>query len=705
MLPQAMDIVCGRRYIDRTGLEFETMEDVKEIIINTVCSRNCYSACGLQAHVQNGRVIKISGNPNNPATYGLVCSKGLSFPKTLYGESRLLYPLKRTGARGEGRFSRISWPEAIDTIYQALSRTSEQYGPEAVLYYAASGNHGGAMQAYAYGFWNQLKGYSATRGSLCSAAANEAMRYTYGLSKDSAIKDIENARLILLWGKNPAHTNLHTMRYIRAAMEHGAKLVTIDTRLGESGAGSTLHLYPRCGSDGLLAIAIAKFIVSEGLLDEAYLAQHTHGFDEYRRMLARYSMDEICAQTEISYAELEQLFALIRETPQFLIILGKGIQRNSNGGQTTRGICLLPALTGGVGKSGSGLFYSDAQRPKFVWPYLPPQPEHVRRDSSIGRLASELEEKTDPPIKAMWIERANPMTSNPNLAKLKRAMEQLDFIACTDLFLTDTARMADIVLPAASFLEEDDIIYSYGHSYIQRKQKAVEAPGECKTDRQIYRLLGERFGMDLRYLPQDDEEILRRVIQESGLDITLEQLESEPYLFAAYDEIAFSDGVFPTPSGKIEFYSEAIARDWDIDPLPEYTEPLESKYTAPGLYEKYPLQLMSPHARDKTNSQPYSLKNSESVLQIHPLDARERDIVDGDKVRLFNDRGEIILTAQVVEKAKPGVVCVFFGTWGGDTLALNVLNEDRDTDIGYGTCYYNCLVQAEKASGRERHAD
>lgn len=679
------------------------MEDAKETIVNTVCSRNCYSACGLRAHVQDGRVVKISGNPNNPATYGLVCSKGLSFPRTLYGNERLLYPLKREGARGEGSFRRIGWTEAIDTIYEALSRAKEQYGPESLLYYAASGNHGGAMQAYAHGFWNQMGGYSATRGSLCSAAANEAVRYSYGIVKDSAIRDIENATLILLWGKNPAHTNLHTMRYIRAAMEHGGKLVTIDPRLGESGAGSCLHLYPRCGTDGLVAIAIAKHIVSEGLLDQAYLAANASGFDEYRQMLERYTMEEICEKTEIAQPEFEKLFALIRETPRFLIILGKGFQRNSNGGQTTRAICLLPALTGGVGKSGSGLFYSDAQRPRFIWPYLPPQPERVRRDSSIGRIASELTDKTDPPIKAMWIERGNPMTSNPNLAKLERAMKQLDFIVCTDLFLTDSARMADLVLPAASFLEEDDLIFSYGHSFIQRKQKAIESPGECKTDRQIYRLLGERFGMDLSYLPENDEEILRSVIKESGLDTTLEQLDKEPYLFSEFDEIAFSDMIFPTPSGKIAFYSEAIAKDWGVSPLPEYVEPLESKYSAPPLYEKYPLQLMSPHAREKINSQPYSLKNEQPALQIHPLDAANRDISDGDAVRLFNGRGEVFLTAQVVEKSNPGVVSVFFGAWGGEQLALNVLIEDRDTDIGYGTCYYNCLVQVEKTFGCELH--
>lgn len=681
------------------------MDEANVKIVNTVCSRNCYSACSLQAHVKDGRVIKVTGNPNNPATYGLVCAKGLRFPKAFNLEDRLLYPILRTGKRGEGNFRRIGWEQAADIIYERFIQTIEQYGPEAILYYVASGNHGSAMQAYAYGFWNQLGGYSATRGSLCAAAANEGVRYTYGIVKDSAIGDIENARLILLWGKNPAHTNIHTMKYMRAAMKNGAKLVTIDTRLGESGTGSNMHLYPRCGTDGLIAIAIAKYIVSQGLHDEAFLAKHALGFDAYRQMLDRYDMDEICALTEIPRAEFECLFELIRENPRFLIILGKGYQRNSNGGQTTRGICLLPALTGGIGKSGSGLFYSDAQRPGFVWPYLPPQPEHVRRDIAIGRIASEIADRADPPIKTMWVERANPMTSNPNLGKLSRAMNDLDFIVCSDLFMTDTARLADLVLPVASFFEEDDLIFSYGHSYIQRKQKAVETPGECKTDRQIYRLLGERFGMDLSYLPEDDEEILSNVIRESELDTTLEQLNEQPYLFPEYDEIAFSDGVFPTPSGKIEFYSEAISRDWGVEPLPEYAEPAESRYSAPELYSKYPLQLMTPHARDRINSQHFSVKNGEPRIQIHPADAQERGIVSGDRVRVFNGRGSVLLYADVVEKAQHGVLCTFFGDWGGDNLSINILNEDRETDIGHGTCYYNCLVQVEKTRPEADHAD
>ena len=249
------------------------------------------------------------------------------------------------------------------------------------------------------------------------------------------------------------------------------------------------------------------------------------------------------------------------------------------------------------------------------------------------------------------------------------------------------------------------MIFSYGHSYIQRKQKAIEPPGECKTDRAIYRLLGERFGMDLFYFPVDDEEILRRVIAESGLQTTLETLANEPYLFPEYDEIAFSDGVFPTPSGKIEFYSSSIAQDWGVDPLPVFEEPLESKYTAPELFEKYPLQLMTPHARDRINSQNYATESQEPILQMHPEDAQARGIADGCLVRVFNDRGETFLRAEVAQKGKRGSVSVFSGAWSGSYPAINVLQADRDTDIGYGTCYYNCLVQVEATLEDESHED
>lgn len=673
------------------------MDDPNVKIVNTVCPRNCYSACGMQVFVKDGKVIKIQGNKNNPATYGAICQKGLSYPRMISSENRLLYPLKRTGEKGQGQFERIEWDEAADIIHDRFIETARKYGPESILYYVASGNHGSAMQSYAYGFWYQMGGFSTTRGSLCSPAADLAVKYTYGVSKDSAIADIENARLIILWGKNPAYTNFHTMRYINKAVEKGARLVTIDPRRNESSIKSHLHLYPRCGTDGLLAIGIAKFIIERGLLGEDFIKDHTYGFEQYKEMLNRYTLDEICSTVEIDKNEIEKLFELIKETPRFTLIMGKGFQRYSNGGQTARAVCLLPALTGGTGRSGSGLYYSDAQRPGFVWPYFPPEPDKIRKDIGKALLGSDILEKNDPPIKGVWIERANPVTSNPNNKKIIEALKSLDFIVCTEHFMTDTAAMADIVLPTAMFLEENDIISSYGHSYLQLKQKALDSPGECKSDKEIYRLMGKRFGFDMRYLPENDEEILEDVINASGFKTTIEKMRIVPYLFPEYNEIAFSDMKFPTSSGRIEFYSEALHDDWGENPLPVYSEPLESKYSAPVLFEKYPLQLMSAHAKERINSQFFEIcKKDAPAVNMHTNDALARGINEGDLVKIFNERGEIFARASVGEIIKPGVINVCEGWWNCTGAGVNALSDDRETDIGHGAAFHNCLVEAVK---------
>ena len=678
----------------------ESIESYEIKIFNTVCSRNCYSGCGMRAHVQGGKLVKLEGNKKNPATYGAICQKGYNYFKMINSENRLLYPMRRTGERGQGLFHRISWSEAADTIFGQFKKASALYGPESILYYAASGNHGSAMQQYAYGFWYQTGGFSVTRGSLCAPAGNEAIRYTYGALKDSAIADIENSKLIILWGKNPAFTNFHTVRYINKAIEKGAKLVAIDPRLNESGSKACLHLFPRCGTDGLLALGLAKFIIEEGLSDDQFIASHTFGIGQYKELLHKYSYDYIFSATEVGKGEFEELCELIRQTPKFTLILGKGIQRYTNGGQTSRAIGLLPALTGCTGQSGSGLFYTDAQRPGFVWPYYPPAPENIRQDINIGRIATELTKRDNPPIKAMYIERANPITSNPNENKLREAMGGLDFIVCADQFMTDTAAMADIVLPVSMFLEENDLIYSYGHPYIQLKQKALDSPGECRTDKEIYHMLGRRFGFNMRFLPEDDEEILRGVISASRFDTTLEKLRDVPYLFPEYKEIAFSDMKFPTKSGKIEFYCEALHEDWGADPLPVYQEPEESRYSDPDLFNRYPLQFMSAHAKERLNSQLFGTERGVAdtpVIHINIEDAAARNIGDGDLVRVYNDRGEILVKANVGTMVKPGVVNVFAGWWEKTGASVNLLSEDRDTDIGYGAAYHNCLVQAARA--------
>lgn len=672
-------------------------------IVNTVCPRNCYSGCGMEVHMSGDQILKVKGSEANKATRGKVCLKGLSYHQLLDSKERLLYPLKKVGPRDSGQFEIISWMQALMIIKEKFQKLIDDYGPKSLMYYQGSGNHGSVMQEYAYGFWYQLGGFTTVRGNLCDPAGVTAIKYTYGEMKQNSMTSIESSKLILLWGKNPSFTNVHSMYHILKAKKSGAKLVVIDPRLNESSQQSDLHLQPRSGTDGLLAMGIAKLMIQNGSIDHNFIENQVKGFPEYLTYLDTLSMADICRITEVTLDKIEILAAYIKDAGPFTLILGKGLQRYSNGGQTTRAIIALPALCGAIGKDGCGLYFNDGQRPSQQWPYYPPKPEGIRDNINMGRLSTDLGEVTDPPIKALWVQGGNPMTSNPNRNKLKDNLMNLDFMVVAEQFMTDTAQLADLVLPVAMFLEENDLIRSYGHSYIQLKQKVVESPGECLTDKDIFHHLGMAFGMNMDYLPEDDEEILKEVIKLSGYHTSLETLKEEPYLFEAYDPIAYKNLTFETKSGKIELLCQGLEEDWGITSIPTYVEPYESKFSDPELFEQYPLQFMSCHAKGKINSQFSQTKwvdeLTEPLVQLHKKDAENRQIREGDAVRIYNNRGEIIVKAQVGEVVKQGNVNVFEGEYDRTGASVNVLTEDRPTDIGYGAAFHNCLVQIEKVLG------
>jgi anaerobic selenocysteine-containing dehydrogenase len=668
-------------------------------VVNTVCSKNCFATCPLKVYVKDDKIIKVEGKDNNPITRGKICTKGRVYPEIVNSKERLLYPLKRVGTRGEGKFERISWDEAIELMYSKLNSLRQEHGAESVLYYQGSGNFG-VMRKYAYGFWYQFGGYTGTIGDLCDPAAEEGMKYGYGWRTQNSLDDLLNSKLIILWGGNPAHTNIHAMYFINEAVKNGAKLVTIDPRKNESSSKSSLHIYPRGGTDGLLAIGIAKLLIEKGLADYNFIDKYTYGFDKYEDFLKAYTLEEVCDITEVPLGELNKLADLIAQYPKYAMIMGYGFQRYSNGGQTIRAVSLLPAITGSIGESGCGIYCGESTGGMLQWPYLPDKPEKVRLAIPKGRITSEIEALDLPKIKAMWVEKANPLTSNPNLKKLQQTLKGLEFIVVSENFLTDTAKFADIVLPAASFLEEDDLVAAYGHPYVQLKQRTVNPSGECKTDREIYRLLGQKFNFDMNYLPQDDIEILNKVLESSSMNTTLEEMKEKPYLAEDYDHIAFRNKDFKTTSGKIEFYSEDIARDWGVSPVPVYEEPEESKYSSKADYLKYPLQLITAHSLERINSQfTESKKLTElfsTVVHINKTDAEARSIFTGDAVRVFNDRGEVFLNAKVIEGIKPGAINIFEGLPHKTRIAVNNLIEDRITDMGYGTSYHTCLVEIEK---------
>ena len=666
--------------------------------INSVCPKDCFGSCSLAVDVEKGKIIKVRGNRNSPVNQGRICAKGMHYPNMVYSSERLLYPLQRIGKRGKGEFKRISWEQALDIIYKKLKNLKEQCGPESVLYYHRFANLG-VVKNCAYGFWYQFGGFTSTYGGLCDSAAQEAINLTYGEVKHNEISDLENSKLIILWGSNPAYTNIHLMHHVNKAMDKGAELITIDIRENESGAKSHLYLNPRPGTDGCLALGIANQLIENNIINDSFIDRHTFGFAEFKELVKDYPLEKVSAITEIPTDKIKNLINCLKENPRYTLICGMGLQRYTNAGQTIRAISLLPALTGSIGKKGCGFYFSDRQAPELNWPFFPPKPKRIRHSIAVAKLASELDNQADPPVKAVWIEQANPMTSNPNTNLLTRAMNQLDFIVVADIFLTDTARIADIVLPSASMFEYYDLITGYGHSYIQLQQKIIEPPGECKHESEIYRLLGKKFGFILDYLPENDLITIKKIVNNSNLNTDVDELKGKTYLHPSYQEIAFGDLKFNTPTQKIEFFSQKMRDSWGENPLPVYNEPVENRFSSPNIYNKYPLSLITSHAHDKMNSQfsDISIFKEEPFIWINPHDAAKRGINENDRVKVYNKRGSLILKAILTKKVTPGIVHTYFGWWDGVHHAnLNKLTGEYISDIGYGTAFHSCLVEVQK---------
>ena len=666
--------------------------------INSVCPKDCFGSCSLEVDVEKGKIIKVRGNCNSPVNQGRICTKGMHYLNMLYSPERLLYPLQRIGKRGKGEFKRISWEQTLGIIYEKLKNLRGQYGPESVLYYNRFANLG-VMKNCAYGFWYQFGGFTSTYGGLCDSAAQEAINLTYGEVKHNKISDLENSKLIILWGSNPAYTNIHLMHYVNKAVDKGAKLITIDVRENESGVKSHLYINSRPGTDGCLALGIANQLIENNIIDDNFIDRHTFGFAEFKEFVKNYPLDKVSDITGIPPHKIEAMIGFIKNSPEYVLICGMGVQRYTNGGQTIRAISLLPALTGSIGKKGCGFYFSDRQAPELNWPFFPPKPRRIRNSIAVAKLASELDNQAAPPVKAVWIEQANPMTSNPNTNLLARVMNQLDFIVVADLFLTDTARMADIILPAASMFEYYDLITGYGHSYIQLQQKIIEPPGECKHESEIYRLLAKKFDFNLDYLPENDLITIEKIINSSNLNTDVDELKGKPYLHPSYQKIAFGDLKFNTPTQKVEFFSQRMRDRWEEDPLPAYNEPVENRYSSPNIYNKYPLSLITSHAQDKMNSQfsDTSIFKEKPFIWINPHDAAKRGINGKDRVKVYNERGSLMLKAFLTEKVTPGIVHTYFGWWDGVHQAnLNKLTGEYISDIGYGTAFHNCLVEIQK---------
>ena len=664
------------------------------LLVRGACPHDCPDTCGTLVEVIDGRAVAFYGDPNHPVTDGWLCGKVRPYLDHVYHPDRLTTPLRRVGPKGAGEWAEISWDEAIGEIGDRWRRIIADYGAEAILPYSYSGTLGLVQMTVSNGrFWNRL-GASQLERAICGDAAQYAVERTLGARWAVPYADTAHSRAILIWGHNPASTAPHFMPYLKDAQRRGCVVVVIDPKRTRTARTADWHVAPRPGSDGALALGMAHVIVNEGLHDEVWLAAHTVGWPELRRRIADFPPEraaDICGLPVEDVRRLARLYAT--QTPS-LIKIADGLQRNPMGGQTTRAICALPALTGQYGTRGGGLAYSTSGYVQWdgdainKWAECPP-PGRVVNMNRLG--AALLGEATDPPIMSLFVFGSNPAAIAPNAGRVVEGLRRDDlFTVVHELFMTDTADMADIVLPATSNLEQADLHKAYGHTLLRYNHPAIPPLGESLSNWDVMRRLAAEMGFDEPWLRQDAAAVIDEVLTATAArspflqGVTLERLKAEGQVaLNVGPDAPFADGHFPTPSGKVELYSARLAAEGH-DPLPNYSglwddgEPVpepqptgqrdEPSQRLRALKGDEPLDLITPAAHHFTTS---SFGNGRSqrrgegaaTIEIHPTDAAARGIAHGELVVVENGRGWVTLRAVVTDSVRPGVVAAAKGRW------------------------------------------
>jgi anaerobic selenocysteine-containing dehydrogenase len=686
------------------------MSEVQEI--KTVCPHDCPDTCAMLARVQDGRLLSVRGNPDHPTTRGYLCCKVARYEERVYSPDRVLYPHRRVGAKGEGRFERISWDEALETIVTRWQEVIARYRAEAILPYSYAGTMGIVNMSACDGrLWNRM-GCTRLLRTICSTAAEAGYDYTMGWSGGIDPESFVDARTIIVWGMNPASTCTHMMAILRDAQKRGATLIVIDPFRTRTAECADWHVHLEHGTDSALALGMMHVIFHEGLHDEEFLRDHTVGWEALRdRVLEEYPPDRVAQITGISAEDIERLAVTYATQRPSAIRLGYGIARNANGGMMVRTITCLPAVIGAWKELGGGLLLSTSA-------HFPLNMKAVKRPDllqgnpravNMNQLGEALLTLDNPPIMALYVYNCNPAAVAPNSNRVIEGLLREDlFTVVHEQLWTDTARLADIVLPATTQMEHLDLHTSYGHLYVQLNQPAIPPLGESRPNWDVLSELARRMGYTEKCFRDTAEDIIRQALDSDHpflRGITYEYLlehgfaklrtPSDPYAPYLQGEIRFR-----TPSGKVEFYSQRAKRD-GYDPLPVYTPAREEDEAA----QRYPLKLMTPAAHHFLNTSFANLERMqkgerEPRIWIHPQDAAARGIQQGDWVRAYNGRGEVLLKAVVsTEHVRPGTTWSPSLWWHRDSPGgrnVNALTSDRLADMGGGSTFHTCFVEIEK---------
>lgn len=684
-------------------------------IVHGACPHDCPDTCALETQVdEQGRAVSIRGRSDHPVTRGWLCAKVNRYLERVYDPARLLYPLRRSGPKGSGQFTRISWEEAIAEIAERWQAIAAQHGAQCILPYSYAGTLGLVQGTVTNArFWNRL-GASELERAICGHAAEEAVMLTIGGRLAPTPEDLVKSKLILIWGSNPASTAPHMMPFLREAQRMGTRVVVIDPIRTLTARSADQHIQPLPGSDAALALSMMYVMVTEGLHDLEWLTQHTVGWDQLLTRILQFPPERAAQITGLAEETIIDLARSYATAKPALLRISDGINRHTNGGQTVRTLACLPALVGAYGVAGGGLMYSTSD-----WLMWNKQAVSHKNEAScpvpprslnINRLGALLTGEADPPIYSLYVYNANPVASAPNAGKVVEGLAREDlFTVVHELFETDTARYADIILPATSQLEHPDLHKPYGHLSLQYNTPAIAPLGEARSNWDVMRALSKAMGFHNSWLVDDAETVINEVLQATVLEqptlqgVTLERLQAEgtiPLVIPKTARTPFADGVFRTPSGKVELYS-ATAAAKGYDPIPGWVPEVEARKdpTRPALKDEL-LPLLCPaahHFISSTfgNQSTMISKERMPTLRIHPEDANLRGIRSGQLVRVSNERGWCRLIADVSEDVRPGVLAtttVWWPKFSPDQRNVNWTTSDRLADFNGGSTFYTNLV-------------
>jgi anaerobic selenocysteine-containing dehydrogenase len=672
-------------------------------IVKGACPHDCPDTCALDVHVKDGIAVKVMGSAEHAPTAGVLCTKVARYTERTYHPDRLLHPLRRIGKKGEGRFERISWDDAISSIARRLSQIAAE-DPQQVLPYSYAGTMGLVQgESMSQRFFHRL-GASLLDRTICASAGAAGHRITLGPAIGMDIELAAEANLIIFWGCNAVTSSVHFWGRAQAAKRRGARLIAIDPYRSLTAEKCHEHIALLPGTDGALALGLMHVLIRDDLIDPEYVRDHTLGFDALRERVRSFDPGRVASICGITPREIESLAHLYAATRPALIRANYGLQRVRGGGMAMRNIACLPALVGAFRDAAGGMFLSTGgnfsidnaalSRPDLLGARTP----RTINMSSIGVALAD----TQAPIRALIVYNSNPVAVAPDSIRVAAGFAREDlFTVVLEQFPTDTVDYADIVLPATTQLEHLDVVKPYGHYYMVANNPAIRPLGETKPNTEMFRLLAQAMGFSEPCFKDTDEEIARCAIAEDW-DFTAVRTQGWKRIGAPRGVARFAHGGFGTPSGKVEFYSTS-ALALGLDALPDYIAPLED--TRSELARRYPLAMISPPARNFLNSSFVNVTSlrageGEPWLDIHLDDARARGVIDGSYVRVYNDRGSLRLRARVGDRVRRGVVVALSVWWkklAQDGKNANELTRgDALTDIGRGPLFYDCLVEVEQ---------